>query len=374
MNNYNNTQFIHLSNKNLETILIKYNLASVLIVHGSKSYKLTGAERLFSEVFTDLNIEPSFFSDFTENPNWVDIQQGVSYCKKIEPTLILGIGGGSAMDVAKLIRFFYSNTGTPAAFSKNSDLVPLILFPTTAGTGSETTHFAVCYMDGLKYSIADESILPTEAYIDYRFTLTASPYLTACSGFDALSQAIESYWSIKSTKDSRAYVAEAIKLIYPNLEKCVFMPSEFEREQLAIGSNFSGRAINISFTTAPHAYSYGITTYMNLPHGHAVACTLPYFFELNMNVSDENCMDSRGVDFVRRRMDELCLSLGITLKDCFLSLIRYINLLFMNKKIVPPSVDIIREILKSVNVERLGNNPVKILQPPPIGELFDFYG
>lgn len=252
--------------------------------------------------------------------------------------------------------------------------MPLILFPTTAGTGSEATHFAVCYMDGLKYSIADESILPTEAYIDYRFTLTASPYLTACSGFDALSQAIESYWSIKSTKDSRAYAAEAIKLIYPNLEKCVFMPSEFEREQLAIGSNFSGRAINISFTTAPHAYSYGITTYMNLPHGHAVACTLPYFFELNMNVSDENCMDSRGVDFVRRRMDELCLLLGITLKDCFLSLIRYINLLFMNKKIVPPSVDIIREILKSVNVERLGNNPVKILQPPPIGELFDFYG
>ena len=273
------------------------------------------------------------------------------------------------MDVAKLIRFFYSNTGTPAAFSKNSDLLPLILFPTTAGTGSEATHFAVCYMDGLKYSVADESILPTEAYIDYRFTLTASPYLTACSGFDALSQAIESYWSVKSTKASRTYAAEAIRLIYPNLKKCVFMPSEFEREQLAIGSNFSGRAINISFTTAPHAYSYGITTYMNLPHGHAVACTLPYFFELNTNVSEMNCVDDRGVEFVKNIMQDLCTLLGTSTDSCFSFLSSFVSSVFSSKKISIPSKVALEKIIASVNMVRLSNNPVKILEHPPIADL-----
>lgn len=373
MDNYKDAQFVHLSNKSLKDILVKYNLGSVLIVHGSKSYKLTGAEKLFSEVFTDLNIEPSFFSDFEENPDWQDIQRGISQCKKVEPALILGIGGGSAMDTAKLIRFFYSNTGNPAAFSKNSDLVPLVLFPTTSGTGSESTHFAVCYVDGVKYSVADKSILPTAAYIDYRFTLTASPYLTACAGFDALAQAIESYWSIKSTEESRAYAVEAIRLIYPNLQKCVFMPSEYEREQLAIGSNFSGKAINISFTTAPHAYSYGITTYMNLPHGHAVACTLPYFFELNTNVSEANCADGRGVEFVKKIMDELHLLLGTDKDSCFLFLSSFVSSLFSYKKISPPPKDIIEKVTSSVNMDRLSNNPVKILDPPPIGDLLKLY-
>lgn len=132
-------------------------------------------------------------------------------------------------------------------------------------------------MNNIKYSVTDKEISATESFIDYTFTLTASPYLTACTGLDALAHAIESYWSIKSTDESRGFAIQAIQYIYPNLLKCITEPTEYTRKQLAIGAHLAGKAINISFTTAAHAYSYGITTYLHLPHGHAVACTLPYF-------------------------------------------------------------------------------------------------
>lgn len=367
------TQFIRLTEKKLETLLKKYDLTSVFIVHGYKSYEQCGIKKIFDSVLKKMGIKAAFFSDFTEDPNWEEAQQGISLAKTMNPSLVIGIGGGSTLDMAKLIRFFYSHTGTPLSFKKIKHSIPLLLFPTTAGTGSEATHFAVCYMNNIKYSVTDKEISATESFIDYTFTLTASPYLTACTGLDALAHAIESYWSIKSTDESRGFAIQAIQYIYPNLLKCITEPTEYTRKQLAIGAHLAGKAINISFTTAAHAYSYGITTYLHLPHGHAVACTLPYFFKLNAEVSDKTCVDSRGTKFVSDRIDELCSLLDIPKHDCFSFWIDYINSLFMYKNILEPTDADIEKIVKSVNLDRLANNPVKVTVPPPIKKLLQNY-
>jgi alcohol dehydrogenase class IV len=291
--------------------------------------------------------------------------------KEQKNSLILGVGGGSVLDTAKLIRFFSSYSGTPVSgsYKKIEEVPPLLLFPTTAGSGSEATHFAVCYVNNRKYSVIHNDILPSESFIDYRFTLSASPYLTACTGIDALSQAIESYWSNKSTKESRKYAKEAIKLIFPSLQECIISPTPKIREKIAKGAHFSGKAINISFTTAAHAYSYGITMHLNVPHGHAVACGLPFFFAKNLEVAENNCNDKRGVSFVKDRMYELCYLLGFNVQTAVDQLKDYISNIFCNiKKIEKPDKDTWNSIISSVNIERLENNPTKIFQNPNIND------
>lgn len=362
-----------LTEDKLMNILKKYSLDSVFVIHGVNSYKICGAEQVFSSVFKKLSISVVHFSQFTENPLWSDIQIGIETCRKLKPSLIIGIGGGSALDTAKLIRFFCSYTGTPFSFSQEKELIPLILFPTTAGSGAEATHFAVCYIDSIKYSVANEAMLPTDYYIDPAFTYSSSPYLTACTGFDAFAHAVESYWSINSTVESRRYAKQALEYIYPNLISCIYNPTKSLRKKLAYGAHLAGKAINISFTTAAHAYSYGITTGLGIPHGHAVAYTFAYFFELNSGVSEKNCCDVRGVDFVKKRMIELCTLLSLKEEDCFLKLTDYINNVFQcNQAWRKPTEEEMTKIFSSVNMERLRNNPVSVETPPPRNKMHRF--
>lgn len=334
-------------------------------MHGKQSYRSCGAEKLFSTVFHKLHIYSYDFTDFTANPKWTDTQKGLTVCKKQKPSLIIGVGGGSVLDMAKLIRFFYSYTGTPTSFSREKKLVPLLLFPTTAGTGTENTHFAVCYIDDIKYSVTHKAMLPNDYYIDPIFTYSSSPYLTACTGFDALAHAIESYWSINSTEKSRKYAKEAIRYIYPNLLKCIYQPTKHVRKKLVYGAHLAGKAINTTFTTAAHAYSYGITTRLGIPHGHAVAHTFAYFFELNANISEVNCSDARGAAFVQERIKELCALLHFDQADCFFKLSNYIDEVFKCsrtcKKITEDEID---KIFSLVNLERLKNNPVIVREHP----------
>lgn len=100
------TQFIRLTEKKLETLLKKYDLTSVFIVHGYKSYEQCGIKKIFDSVLKKMGIKAAFFSDFTEDPNWEEAQQGIRLAKTMNPSLVIGIGGGSTLDMAKLIRFF----------------------------------------------------------------------------------------------------------------------------------------------------------------------------------------------------------------------------------------------------------------------------
>ncbi len=332
----------------------------LLLVRGGKSYCSCGAAAILTAFFKEKNISVVEFSDFSANPKQEDLERGIKLATSHQPDAILAVGGGSVIDMAKLIRFYlsYEETVATDGYSQIAPLIPLGIIPTTAGTGSESTHFAVLYRQGAKHSIAHEDILPNHVLADADLCLSASPYQIACSGLDALCQAIESCWSVRSTPESRVYALNALNFIYPALKPAIFNKNKKALKQLLIGANLAGKAINISFTTAPHAYSYGLTMMAGLPHGHAVACFLPYFFKLNNNITDEACNDLRGVKHVISTLNAIAECLGYSLQEAPNALKNMIVTL------LPESCTLTRnrwgKILQGVNMSRLSNNPVKI--------------
>lgn len=266
-------------------VLQRYAPERVFLVRGKKSYVTCGAAAVMDEICSTLRCAVTEFYDFEENPKFEDVRKGLSLLVSSKSSLIVGVGGGSVLDMSKLLRFFYSYSGeaTGCEFLKEKELLPLVVLPTTSGTGSETTHFAVLYKDGVKYSVAHEDILPDVALVYPPFTYNNPKYLTACTGFDALSQAIESYWNVNATEESDEYARRAIRLLGSNLPVAVNAPTELARDRVSEGAYWAGRAINITKTTAPHAFSYPFTTYYGYPHGHAVALTFPFFYKLYMD-------------------------------------------------------------------------------------------
>ena len=225
------------------------------------------------------------YSNFSSNITIEDLNKGIEITKYFLPDIIIAIGGGSVIDMAKQINIFakhdnFSNIIINDQSKLGEKLCPLIAIPTTTGTGSEETHFAVIYVDKKKYSVASKEMIPEFKIIDSSLSHSMPAKLQATCGFDALSQSVESYWSIKSSDKSRRYSLEAIKLIINNFKKSINGDLDSKRN-MAKAANFSGKAINISKTTAAHAISYPLTIHYNIPHGHAVALTLGYFFEIN---------------------------------------------------------------------------------------------
>ena len=338
---------------------------NVLIITDFSFYEICGAKKWIESFLLQSTIH--YFVDFEPNPKIEDLQKGILFCQDKNFDLIIAVGGGSVIDMAKLIRIYINFDENLENAIKNNitsssqnSKIPLIAIPTTSGTGSESTHFSVVYVDKKKYSIADESVLPEYAVIIPEFTYKNSEYLTACTGADALCQAIESYWSVKSTDESRGYASEAIRLLNTYLPLALKENRE-ARDKVAYASNLAGRAINISFTTAAHAYSYGFTSYLKIPHGHAVSLSLPYFFSLNINVTEDNCNDPRGADFLKKRMSELAALLNCAVEESPQYLKLFFDALFQKNKIdIEIDDDIWHNIVSSVNIQRLQNNPVKL--------------
>jgi len=313
---------------------------SLLIVHGHKSYQSCGAMRLINELTMNINVVD--FDDFTENPKMADVEKGVSLLRQTAPNVIVAIGGGSTLDMAKLIRH-YSHYN-----------LQLIAIPTTAGTGAESTQFAVCYLDGIKHSISDKAIIPDKVLLYPPFTYKNNRYLTSCTGFDALAQAIEAYWNINSTLESDSYALRAIRLIYPMLIKDILSPSD--RAYLMKGANEAGKAINITRTTVPHALSYTLTSKYGYPHGHAVALTFPFFLKYYLDGKETEYMGSDYRQYVTK-MNRLREELGLG-KDPFLAMKDYIKRLGLQYDPLRAFDEIV--VACGINLERAKNSPMKI--------------
>lgn len=313
---------------------------SLLIVHGHKSYQSCGAMRIINELTE--NVDVVEFDDFTENPKMTDVEKGVSLLQRAEPDAIVAIGGGSVMDMAKLIRHYSYST------------LQLLAIPTTAGTGAESTQFAVCYIEGIKHSISNESITPDKVLLYPPFTYNNNRYLTSCTGFDALAQAIEAYWNVNSTLESDSYALKAIRLIYPLLIKDVLSPSD--RSLLMKGANEAGRAINITRTTVPHALSYTLTSKYGYPHGHAVALTFPFFLKYYLDGNETIYMGSDYNQYVSK-MNRLREELGLGTEP-FLAMKDYIKRLGLQYDPLRGFDDVV--VASGINLERAKNSPMKI--------------
>ncbi len=312
--------------------LLKLDYKKPLVFCGKKSFEKN------KPIFEKYVKNPVYYNDFSTNPKIEDIKKANCFFKdNFSFDLIIAIGGGSVIDFAKIFKF------------ENKLNLKFIALPTTAGTGSEVTQFAVYYENGIKKSLDDISILPDIAIADSQFVEDNPRYLKAATALDAYSQAIESYFAVKSTDESRKYAKEAIELCRDNIVEYVNSNDEKFSKNMMLASNLSGRAINISRTTACHAMSYSITTKYGLPHGHAVALNIGRLMEYNKKVDKDTLNDNRGVDFVKARMDEIYSLIGIK------NAVEYFSDIF--EKIGIEKIDF---EIDYIDPERLKNNPRKL--------------
>lgn len=294
------------------------------------------------------------FSDFTPNPTYDEVLKGLEEFKKASTDLIIAIGGGSGMDVAKCIKAFSTmNNSIPyinQEIKENS--IKLWALPTTSGTGSEATRFAVIYKDGIKQTIDDYSLIPSIAILDPSTLKTLPLFQKKCTMLDALSHSIESYWSINSNDESKEYSKEAIKLILENKDEYLNNIDK-GNEAMLKAAYIAGKAINITKTTAGHAMCYKLTGLYGIPHGYACGLVNSRLYPFMVNHLDK-CIDVRGKEYLENTFNELKEILGES-ND----IEEFINSLKLDKitNIKIKDLDI---LTNSVNLERLRNNPIKL--------------
>ena len=321
---------------NLSEILKEENAKNILVFTGKKSFDVI--KTIIEKELIACDI--TYYNNFSTNPKKEEIDVAI---EELESNfdIIIAIGGGSVIDFAKAYRYY-------------TKPLKLIAIPTTCGTGSEATQFAVIYIEGVKHSLDEPSILPDYAIIDSQFVENNPKYLKACTAMDAYCQAIESYWAVGSTEESRKYARQAIILCRDNLVKYVNSNNPMTAENMALASYLAGKAINISKTTAAHALSYKITSKYGIPHGHAVALSIAGLFEINTQITSITNQDPRGVNFVKKRIDEIKELIQDTTNDYFYNLLTKINLEIDLQKLKITDKTL---IINSVNTQRLNNNP-----------------
>jgi alcohol dehydrogenase class IV len=303
----------------LPGLLRRFGSARPFLVTGGASFGGSGAAALLAPLLEPLEV--TRFHDFDPNPKLEDALRGVERLRESGADLLIAVGGGSVMDMAKLIRYgsIVPLDGDAPAPERLSAAPPLIALPTTSGSGSQATHFAVMYVGHKKTSVAHPELLPQVAIVDPRLSASQPPYLTACAGMAALSQAVESYWAIHAGADSRALAARALEKVVPNLVAAVREPAPANREAMAIGAHLAGKAIDLTKTTACHAVSYPLTSLFGVPHGHAVALTLPAMLRFNGGVEQTREMlaglarllGARDVDEAAGRLERMMDEAGL---------------------------------------------------------------
>ncbi len=312
--------------------------------------------------------EKVMFSDFTPNPLFEQVRVGIDLFRSSGCEAILAVGGGSAIDVAKCIKL--------AAIAEEGEIalipplvlqrlpvdgsgIPFIAIPTTAGTGSESTHNAVMYYEGAKQTVTNDAVLPDYAILEPSVLQTLPIYQKKCTMMDALCQGIESWWSVNSTEESKEYSRKAVELIIRNWKSYIFDNDPEAARQIMIAANYGGRAINLAQTTAAHAMSYKITSMYKLPHGHAVAVCLPEIWEY-MLAHPEKCVDPRGIEYVKGVFNSIASSMGVSSPKEAISNFRDMmeEMELKNPVTVSDSRQSDLDILShSVNPIRLKNNP-----------------
>ena len=271
----------------------------IVLITGWSSFAKCGAECFFAEFLRGKIV--THLTTVGENARLEDIEENRTRLPA-QVDAFIAVGGGTVIDTAKLLRGFSG--------------IPFLAVPTTAGTGAETTRFAVYYDHGRKCSADDVRYLPTDQVLISDFCESASAYQKASCAFDAYAQAVESLWAKGATYESKGYAHKALELMKDG--------------QQLLGSYWAGRAIDISRTTAAHAFSYYMTASYGVPHGEAVYMMFPYV-----------CCANGHEEFIRevpelRTLRSFAADNGIRWDE------------------------LVDRLFENVNPARLGNNPCEV--------------
>jgi alcohol dehydrogenase len=233
-------------------------------------------------------LETWVFDGVEENPTNHHIEAGLEKAKEHGIDYLVAVGGGSSMDCAKGINFLYTNGGTMAdykGFGKASKpMLPSLSVPTTAGTGSEAQSYALIADDTthMKMACGDRKVAFRVAILDPEVTVSQPARVTAITGIDALSHAVESYVCKRRGPVSQMFAQAAWGLLEDNLEKVLQNPGDLEaRGAMQLGANFAGAAIENSMLGACHACANPLTAHYGTTHGIAIAVMLPHVIRFN---------------------------------------------------------------------------------------------
>ncbi|KEA61908.1 Alcohol dehydrogenase [Marinobacterium lacunae] len=234
------------------------------------------------------------FTDVSPNPRTEEVMRGAEIYREKGCDVIVAIGGGSPMDRAKGIGIV-STHGEQIRVFEGIDqttypIPPLIFIPTTAGTSADVSQFAIItdLEQRVKFSIVSKSVVPDVSLIDPDTTSTMSPFLTACTGVDALVHAIEAFVSTGSGALTDMHALDAIRLINNHLALLVEQPEDkYLREQIMLGSMKAGLAFSNAILGAVHAMSHSLGGYLDLPHGLCNAMLVEHVIDYNYTSAQE---------------------------------------------------------------------------------------
>ena len=237
------------------------------------------------------------FSDVEPNPSIETVERGTAAMKEFQPDTIIALGGGSAMDAAKGMWLFYEQpeanfSGAKQKFMdirKRTYKIPdlkkttFVAIPTTSGTGSEVTPFTVITDNtiNVKYPLADYALTPDVAIIDSQFVMTVPKSITADTGMDVLTHAIESYVSVMASDYTKGLSLQAIKLVFEYLEESYAYGTEEAREKMHNASTLAGMAFANAFLGINHSLAHKIGAEFEIPHGRANAILMPHVIRYN---------------------------------------------------------------------------------------------
>ena len=282
----------------LKEIKTVYNCKRVLVVTDKFLYESGFSKRVTSVLEAD-GIQTEVFSDVQSDPSLACAKEGANVCKFFEPDCIVALGGGSPMDAAKIMWLIYEHPEVDfsdlamdfmdirkriVAFPQLGQKAKLVCIPTTAGTGSEVTPFAVITGDdGTKYPITDYELLPNMAIVDSDLMRDIPKGLTRASGIDALTHCVEAYVSMYATPFSDALALEGIKEIFTYLPRAYRnLGNDLEaREHMAHAATLAGMAFANAFLGIDHSCGHKLGAYHHLPHGVCVSLMLDEVIRFN---------------------------------------------------------------------------------------------
>lgn len=226
-----------------------------------------------TEMLDNANVEYEIYSDVNREPTDVIVENGIELYKKSNCNFLIGIGGGSPIDAAKAIGAMITNKGHINDYMGKvikNPIPPFVAVPTTAGTGSEATQFTIIAdtKNDIKMLLKGPNLIPTLSVVDAELTMTAPPNVTAATGIDALTHAVESYTSRLAQPLSDTFALSAIKRIFSNLRQACKEEADFEaRNQMSLAALEAGIAFNNSSVTIVHGMSRPIGAIFHVPHG-----------------------------------------------------------------------------------------------------------
>jgi len=342
----------------LKKFVLSQNVVkNILLVTGRSNMKKCGYVDQVHKMLYNWSVY--HFDGVPPDPTLEVVQEVVEFARPRKIELVIAMGGGSALDLGKVLAILLKNNGSPTDYLEGkrnieNPGIPLIAIPSTAGTASEVTCWATIWNKEKKkkYSLTHQWMFPDYALVDPALTVHMPPQLTAMTGLDALTHAIEAAWSRNAQPISDVFALRAIKLNRQNLKRVYDHPKDLEaRTNMVLASLLAGLAFNNTKTAACHSLSYPMTLNFGIPHGLAVSITIKEVIKYNNRALPGKVMQiveefgCSSVEEFSESLSKLMVSLGLPVR---------LRDLGLEEKDIELLLD------EGVNPDRMGNNPANL--------------